>query len=142
MSAPRQGMNKSESSTEDSFDYHRYMASREWALKRQEVRKRSGGTCERCHRAKMQDVHHLTYERVGGELLTDLLGVCRPCHAFLSAKSDIDPCLGHTPYSLPKVPLKQSAVSEKGMAVSLVECNKGETGIVAAMRRLIERLKK
>jgi hypothetical protein len=142
MSAPRQGMNKSESSTEDSFDYHRYMASREWALKRKEVRKRSGGMCERCHRAKMQQVHHLTYERTGRELLTDLLGVCRPCHAFLSAKSDIDPCLSHTPYPLPKVPLQPIAVSGKRMAGSHVEGNEGGTGLVAVIRRFIKRLRK
>jgi hypothetical protein len=142
MSAPRQGMNKSESSTEDSFDYHRYMASREWALKRKEVRKRSGGTCERCHRARMQQVHHLTYERTGRELLSDLMGVCRPCHAFLSAKSDIDPCLSHPPYPLPKAPLQPIAVSEKGIAGSSVKGKESETGMVAVIRRFLERLKK
>lgn len=68
-----------------------YMASREFALLREAVRKRCGGICERCHRSKMTQTHHLTYERYGHELLTDLLGVCGPCHLFLSAKSDFDP---------------------------------------------------
>jgi hypothetical protein len=72
-------------------DYKTYLASREWAVRRESVRKRANGKCERCLSAEMQSVHHLTYERVGKELLTDLLGVCNPCHEFVSAKSDIDP---------------------------------------------------
>lgn len=73
------------------MDYHRYMASREWALKRQEIRARSAQKCERCKRREMTSVHHLTYERLGRELLSDLLAVCKPCHEWLSGKSDIDP---------------------------------------------------
>ena len=73
------------------MDYHRYMASREWALKRQEIRARSGGRCERCKRGEVTSVHHVTYERLGRELLSDLLAVCKPCHEWLSGKSDLDP---------------------------------------------------
>lgn len=72
-------------------DYHRYMASREWAVKREEVKKRNWGRCERCKSAPIQDVHHLTYERLGHENDDDLQGVCRPCHEYLSAKRDTDP---------------------------------------------------
>lgn len=53
------------------LDYHRYMASREWALKRAAIRRRSGGKCERCKMGEMKSVHHLTYERLGQELLGD-----------------------------------------------------------------------
>lgn len=34
-------------------DYHRYMASREWALKREQVKPRADGTCERCFNAEL-----------------------------------------------------------------------------------------
>ncbi len=34
-----------------SFDYHRYMASREWALKKEAVKERSGGMCTACIRS-------------------------------------------------------------------------------------------
>jgi len=45
------------------------------------VRKRAGGRCERCwERTRRLEVHHLTYERFGRELLTDLQGLCKPCH--------------------------------------------------------------
>ena len=73
-------------------DYHKYMASREWALKKEEVKERAGGICERCHDAPLQSTHHLTYERLGGECVdTDLLGLCNPCHKYLSGKSETDP---------------------------------------------------
>jgi hypothetical protein len=75
-----------------NIDYKKYLASREWALKKEAVKKRADGICERCHDAASQSTHHLTYERIGAEDIdTDLLGVCNPCHEFLSAKSDTDP---------------------------------------------------
>lgn len=73
------------------MDYGRYLASREWALLREAVRRRSRGRCERCPHGRHDETHHLTYERIGHERLEDLLGVCRACHAFLSGKSDVDP---------------------------------------------------
>lgn len=45
------------------------------------VRRRAGGRCERCSRkTRRLEVHHLTYERFGRELLTDLQALCKPCH--------------------------------------------------------------
>ena len=41
----------------------------------------------------MRAVHHVTYERVGHELLDDLRGVCNGCHEFLSGVSDRDPVI-------------------------------------------------
>lgn len=72
-------------------DYQLYLASRQWAIKREAVRERSNGTCEQCWINKMDAVHHLTYERVGDERLTDLIAICDPCHEFLSGKSTRDP---------------------------------------------------
>lgn len=73
------------------MDYQRYLASREWALKKEQVRKRSRDKCERCKRAPYEATHHLTYERVGNERLEDLQAVCNACHEFLSAKTHVDP---------------------------------------------------
>lgn len=73
------------------FDYRRYLASREWALRREAVRERCGGWCERCGLLPMAATYHLTYEHIGDEPLEDLQGVCRLCLAFLSGKSDFDP---------------------------------------------------
>lgn len=71
-------------------EYQTYLASREWALKREAVRSRSGGYCERCWSNTMDAVHHRTYERVGDERLSDLQAICDFCHEFLSGKRDDD----------------------------------------------------
>lgn len=73
------------------FDYKRYLASREWALLREQVRDRSGNWCEHCFVAPQQAVHHLTYARIGHETLDDLMAVCNPCHEFLSGKRAFNP---------------------------------------------------
>lgn len=39
----------------------------------------------------MDAVHHITYERIGCENLTDLMAICDPCHEFESGKRDNDP---------------------------------------------------
>lgn len=71
---------------------YRYYCSREWAVKKRDVKLRSGGKCERCHFASAASVHHLTYIRFGGdELLDDLQHLCDPCHEFISGIIDNDP---------------------------------------------------
>lgn len=77
--------------------YAAYLCSREWAEKREAVRARAKGRCERCLRAPMEACHHLTYERKYKELLEDLQGTCRPCHEFTHGKSDRDPRLTPIP---------------------------------------------
>lgn len=74
-------------------DYHRYLASREWAAKRGAVRRRSAGWCERhpFGQAPMKAVHHLTYQHLFDEPLQDLQAVCGPCHAYLSGIIEVDP---------------------------------------------------
>ncbi len=76
---------------DDREKYAAYLCSREWAVKREAVRKRSGGKCERCHVLPMDHVHHLTYERKYQEELEDLQASCKACHEFTHGKSDFDP---------------------------------------------------
>lgn len=71
--------------------YGEYLASREWALKREAVKQRSGGICERCEIKPSKSVHHVSYAHLYNEPLEDLLDVCEDCHEYLSAKSSIDP---------------------------------------------------
>jgi 5-methylcytosine-specific restriction endonuclease McrA len=70
---------------------HVYLCSREWAVRRERIRRRARGRCERCRRARMNAVHHLTYARLGHERDSDLQAICDPCHEFVSGKSDYDP---------------------------------------------------
>jgi hypothetical protein len=71
--------------------YAAYLCSREWSERKEAVRKRSGGKCERCLKNHATAVHHLTYIRKYAELLTDLQSICQGCHDFIHGKSDSDP---------------------------------------------------
>lgn len=70
--------------------YQRYLCSREWNEKREAVRVRSRGYCERCLINPMQACHHLTYARKYNERLEDLQAICDNCHAFTHGKTDRD----------------------------------------------------
>jgi hypothetical protein len=85
-------------STNEREKYQLYLASREWAEKKELVKSRSRGTCERCHYRAGEQVHHLTYANKYQEPLKDLMHLCEPCHEFLSAKSNRDPKLSAPPY--------------------------------------------
>lgn len=71
--------------------YAAYLQSSEWRDRVRLVRNRSGGVCERCGLADHEHTHHLTYERLYHEPLTDLVGVCRECHATIHGRATIDP---------------------------------------------------
>jgi hypothetical protein len=65
--------------------------SSEWRAKREAVRERCDNICERCHLYRLDQVHHITYERIFNEGLEDLQGLCAPCHKFLHEISGVDP---------------------------------------------------
>jgi len=98
----------------EKFDYRRYLASREWALKKKAIRERSGGLCERCLMDVMSIVHHLTYEHVGNEPFDDLQGLCHGCHEYLSAASDVDPA-DRVMWSLGFAALLRAGVTEEAV---------------------------
>lgn len=90
--------------------YQTYLASREWALKREAVRERSNNTCEVCHKAPMQACHHLTYARIYNERLEDLQAICDNCHKFESGKSLVvlkEPFFYRLPPFRKKAPITQ-----------------------------------
>lgn len=61
-------------------EYAEYMASPRWQEVRAGAVLRAKGLCERCGRT-VQQVHHRSYERVGGdELPEDLEALCFGCH--------------------------------------------------------------
>lgn len=77
--------------------YNAYLCSREWAEKRESVRRRSKDMCERCRSRPMEICHHLTYARKYNETLEDLQSLCRACHEFTHGKTDRDPLKNSTP---------------------------------------------
>lgn len=60
--------------------YNRYLQTPEWRERRRRVMARANGICEGCGEREATQVHHLTYTRVGHEMLFDLVAVCDACH--------------------------------------------------------------
>ena len=63
------------------------MRSPEWREKCRKVWQRESGLCQGCREAKGAHVHHMTYARLGEELLTDLVLFCVPCHERYHGRS-------------------------------------------------------
>lgn len=64
-------------------EYHTYLASIDWADRREQVLIRANYMCECCEHFVATQVHHMTYERIGNELDTDLMAVCPFCHSLI-----------------------------------------------------------
>lgn len=60
--------------------YDEYLRTPRWKKVREKVLERAGGLCEGCREQPAAQVHHITYRRVGFELLTDLAALCGGCH--------------------------------------------------------------
>ena len=61
--------------------YEKHIRSAKWKNIRRDLFKIRGEKCESCGaRSSMLEVHHLNYDRLGNELITDLKIVCKPCH--------------------------------------------------------------
>lgn len=80
---------KSSSVKEKKIDYKVYLQSGTWKRKRLLKLEQVGNSCENCgFRAdKGLHVHHLTYERLGDELLEDLKVLCEDCHNDIHQKT-------------------------------------------------------
>jgi hypothetical protein len=70
--------------------YQKYLCSREWSEKKEAVRSRSKGFCERCFINPMDACHHLTYARKYNEDLADLQAICTQCHEYTHGKRNDD----------------------------------------------------
>lgn len=56
--------------------------SKHWKRLRVEALKRDRFQCVDCSKTGcLLEVHHLTYERMGAELLEDVVSLCQACHA-------------------------------------------------------------
>ncbi len=52
-----------------------------WEVVRQQALERDNHQCTECGETNNLHVHHLTYKHKGHELVTDLITLCRSCHA-------------------------------------------------------------
>jgi len=60
--------------------YQRYLRSEWWRKRRQEYLESHENVCFRCERNDHLELHHLSYERLFGEIDSDLRLLCRECH--------------------------------------------------------------
>lgn len=60
--------------------YLAYLNSSSWRARRNRALQEAKFRCQRCDAKRDLEVHHLTYERLGAELDSDLEVVCFTCH--------------------------------------------------------------
>jgi 5-methylcytosine-specific restriction endonuclease McrA len=78
--------------------YADYRQTKTWRAKRTQVLARDKGVCQGCLSREATQVHHLTYEHIGAELLFELISLCDECHERVRAGStslspiDEEPC--------------------------------------------------
>ena len=63
-----------------SIAYREYLSSPHWHRLRERRLREDFHSCTRCSAQSSLQVHHLTYDRLGCERLTDLVTLCRACH--------------------------------------------------------------
>lgn len=62
-------------------EYGAYIRSEKWDKKRRKRLEVDGHTCQDCRCTdRPLDVHHLNYNRLGRERMSDLVSLCRRCH--------------------------------------------------------------
>ena len=60
--------------------YNKYINSYKWKEFASAIRHERGNRCENCHGSDVLHCHHMTYERFGNELNSDILVLCEGCH--------------------------------------------------------------
>jgi 5-methylcytosine-specific restriction endonuclease McrA len=68
--------------------YEAHLQSAKWKALREKVIERAKGYCEGCGHNKATQAHHLSYERMGEEMLFDLVAVCDDCHLRIHLKEE------------------------------------------------------
>ena len=63
-----------------SDKYKGYINSVPWYEKRSLVLMKHGNKCFKCGSKRCIQIHHVTYQRLGKEDLSDLLPLCKNCH--------------------------------------------------------------
>jgi len=69
-----------EDTKEQVETYREYLLTNHWKNIKQKVYLTSVYKCSKCGIKHGLQLHHKTYERVGKELLSDLVYLCRDCH--------------------------------------------------------------
>jgi hypothetical protein len=71
-------------------DKQTYMLSTKWQELRALVFIRDKHTCQSCGSKSSLNCHHITYDRLGAEDLSDLITLCATCHTTLHKRLGYD----------------------------------------------------
>lgn len=66
--------------THPFINYYKYIESDEWYELREKCFERDEYVCRLCGSSENLQAHHLSYERLGMNELSDLVTLCRKCH--------------------------------------------------------------
>ena len=69
-----------------AIPYARYLETHHWQRMRELARDAAGERCQLCNSTDRLETHHKTYDRIGSELLSDLIVLCHDCHAKFHGK--------------------------------------------------------
>jgi len=58
----------------------KYIQSDKWKILKEKRLKIANRSCEICKRKNNLQLHHITYERLGDEIIEDLIILCKKCH--------------------------------------------------------------
>lgn len=75
--------------------YDKYLKTNHWKSLRKTIAERDKYTCQLCKgifKSKF-NIHHLTYKRIGHELLTDLIFYCEICHSIAHGSKKAPPII-------------------------------------------------
>jgi hypothetical protein len=64
-----------------SLPYRSYLLSDHWRAVRLRVLKHCENRCQMCNASGLIDIHHRDYSRLGEERFSDVIALCRQCHA-------------------------------------------------------------
>jgi len=67
-----------------------YLNSTEWGILRAAAFDRDNHTCQSCGATTQLECHHITYERLTQERLSDVVTICRNCHQKIHNKYGYD----------------------------------------------------
>ena len=78
--AQREAERIAEKARWENWYYNEYLPGPAWRELQRATFERDKHLCQGCRKAPAVLVHHLTYIRVGREMLFDLVALCRKCH--------------------------------------------------------------
>lgn len=65
----------------NKINYKTYLESTHWYMVSERAKKGAGYRCQLCNKGGELHAHHRTYENIGHEKLSDIVVLCRKCHA-------------------------------------------------------------